>query len=463
MAILLAAVCLAAPFVAAQQPLPDAPTPQKNAPPPPEPTPDVTAPVPGTEDNSGAAAPNTNPPTLGNTRQTSDPAQNTTNPQAPPSGSEGIKTVPAGGATKAPGSDVDELYKLEVNVNFISIPVTVKDPEGRLVDGLLAQDFSVYEDNVKQKLTFFTSDPFPLSAALVIDLGISDTTLKKVSSTYSALDGSFGPFDSVAVFTYGNTVKKQSDFGNTQRLQLSLQRIRDLRGQNPGSPVVGGPMGSGPSVNGKPADPGALPLTNQTGTRESHVLNDAILTAATELSRLPRGTRKIIFVVSSGYEYGSRASYAQVLKVLLTNGIAIYAVGVEGNAIPGLGKLDKLHIPGQGYTDILPKYANATGGDVIDSSSREAIESAYQTITSQARNQYTLGYNAQPTASSAYRDIEVRVKRAGLLVTAKHGYYPLPPQRETPAATPASTPGTTPTTPDTATPPAQSPPPKPSN
>ena len=63
-----------------------------------------------------------------------------------------------------------------------------------------------------------------------------------------------------------------------------------------------------------------------------------------------------------------------------------------GNAIPGLGKLDKLHIPGQGYTDILPKYANATGGDVIDSSSREAIESAYQTITSQARNQYTLGY-----------------------------------------------------------------------
>jgi VWFA-related protein len=236
---------------------------------------------------------------------------------------------------------------------------------------------------------------------------------------------------------------------------LSLQRIRDLQGQNPGSPVVGGPLGSGPTTNGKPVDPGALPLTNQTGTRESHVLNDAILTAATELSRLPRGTRKIIFVISSGYEYGSRASYAQVLKVLLTNNIAIYAVGVEGNAIPGLGKLDKLHIPGQGYTDILPKYANATGGDVIDSGSREAIETAYQAITSQARNQYTLGYTTPQRASSTYRDIEVRVKRPGLLVTAKHGYYPLPPQRETPATTPATDP--------TAPPPAQPPPPKPSN
>jgi len=179
-----------------------------------------------------------------------------------------------------------------------------------------------------------------------------------------------------------------------------------------------------------------LPLTNQTPTRESHVLNDAILTAATELARQPRTTRKIIFVISSGYEYGSRANYAQVLKVLLTNGIAIYAVGVEGTVIPGLNKLDKLHIPGQGYTDILPKYANATGGDVIDSFSRETIESAYQTITSQARNQYTLGYTTPQRASSSYRDIEVRVKRAGLLVTAKHGYYPLPPQKEAPPATP---------------------------
>ncbi len=154
-------------------------------------------------------------------------------------------------------------------------------------------------------------------------------------------------------------------------------------------------------------------------------------------------------MVSSGYEYGSRASYAQVLKVLLTNDIAIYAVGVEGAVIPGLNKLDKLHIPGQGYTDILPKYANATGGDVIDSSSREAIENAYQAITSQARNQYTIGYTTPQRASSSYRDIEVRVKRPGLLVSAKHGYYPLPPQKHAPAEP----------TPDTTTPPAGTQPP----
>jgi len=439
-AFLLAVVCLAAPFAIAQQPLPDAPRPQNNAPAPaPAPLPDVTAPVPGVNDDEAATS-KTNPEAGGNTRQDSKTPPPGTNPQAPPEGSQGIKTVPAGKATGGPGNDFDELFQLEVNVNFISVPVTVKDKEGKMIDGLLAQDFSLYEDNAKQNITFFTSDPFPLSAAVVIDLGISETTLKKVAQTYSALDGSFAPFDKVAVFTYGNTVQKQSDFSNPQRLQAALQRIRDLQGQNPGAPQVGGPFGSGPTTNGKPVDPGQLPLPNQTVTRESHVLNDAILTAATELAHQPRETRKIIFVISSGYEYGSRASYAQVLKVLLTNGIAIYAVGVEGTAIPGLNKLDKLHIPGQGYTDILPKYANATGGDVIESFSRETIESAYQAITSQARNQYTLGYTTPQRASSTYRDIEVRVKRPGLLVTARHGYYPLPPQRETPpVAQPADT------------------------
>jgi VWFA-related protein len=447
-AALLAVVTMAV-AAAQQQQLPDAPRPQNNAPAP-APAPknapdDVTSPVPGMSDDTGAdTSSKANPQSPANTRS-GEP------PQAPPPGSQGIKTVPAGSVSNAPGNDFDQLFTLSKDVNFISVPVTVKDSDGKMVDGLLAQDFSVYEDNVKQTITFFTSDPFPLSTAVVIDLGISENTLKKVASTYSALDGSFGPFDKVAVFTYGNSVHKQSDFGNPQRLQLTLQRIRDLQGQNPGAPVVGGPFGSGPTNNGKQVDGAPLPL--QTGTRESHVLNDAVLMAAEELAHQPRENRKVIFVISNGYEYGSRASYAQVLKVLLTNGIAIYAVGVEPTSLPALSKLDKLHIPGQGYTNILPKYANATGGDVMDSYSREAMETAYQTITAQARNQYTLGYTTPQRPSSSYRDIEVRVKRPGLLVTAKRGYYPLPPQRAVPTETPT----------DPAAPPsAQQPPTKPS-
>jgi VWFA-related protein len=185
------------------------------------------------------------------------------------------------------------------------------------------------------------------------------------------------------------------------------------------------------------------------------VLNDAILMAAQDLARREAGRRKIIFVISDGKEVGSTASYSQVLKVLLTYQIAVYAIGVDSAALPGYNKVDKLHIPLLGYSDILPKYANATGGDVLNEFSRDSIEAAYQRITLEARNQYTLGYTTPQTLSSKYHDIEVRIARPGLRVTAKHGYYPLPPQR-VPSAQPQSTesqaPGSQPVAPDQAPP-----------
>jgi VWFA-related protein len=197
--------------------------------------------------------------------------------------------------------------------------------------------------------------------------------------------------------------------------------------------------------------PGAVQV--QTPSQEHHVLNDAILMAAQELAHRPAANRKIIFVISDGQEYGSRASYSQVLKVLLTDGIAVYAIGVDTAAMPLYGKVAKARIPGFGYSNILPRYTNATGGDVLDEFSKESIESAYQRITLEARNQYTLGYNTSQKPSSNYRDIEVRVKRPGLEVTAKHGYYPLPPQRDQSTPLPADQPP-----PGSATPPPAPPP-----
>jgi VWFA-related protein len=414
-----------------QQSLPDAPAPQNNAP-----APSASVPVPPPAGDQSSSPDNGNPETPGDTR-----SQEQTNPEPPPPGSREIKTVPPGSVSTSP-SGAEELFSLTKNVSFVSVPVRVKNTEGTLVDGLLAKDFSIYEDGKQQKLTFFTSDAFPLAAALIVDQGLPDPQLKKINQTFSALGGAFGPFDEVAVFTYGNTVNKRQDFGNTTRMGLALQRLKDERGANAGASVVGGPFGSGASTNSKPVTGGSQVITP---TPEYHVLNDAILMAAQELAHRAPTSRKIIFIISDGQEYGSRASYTQVLKVLLTDGIAVYGIGVDTAALPVYGKIAKARIPGFGYSDILPKYANATGGDVLNEFSKESIESAYGRITVEARNQYTLGYNTVLQPSSSYRDIEVRVKRPGLEVTAKHGYYPLPPQRITPEtpAPPPENPGET--------------------
>ncbi len=360
------------------------------------------------------------------------PAQNQTDQPAP---SSQVKSVPSGTAPNVPGSGHDELEStIKVTVNFVLVPVTVKADDGRPFYGLTKDNFTIYEDGERKPIRFFTSDPFPISAAIVIDVGMPDVEFRKVNDTLSALSGSFSEFDEISVYTFGNTVKQQQDFAAAlgKNTDTTFRKLKDVRGQQGGVPVNQGPMASGPTVNGRPVDPGKLPagMENTRTLSPSRVLNDAILRAAVDLSKRPRDRRKIIFVVSEGREDGSTASYSDVLKVLLSNEVTVYAVATGSSAIPGYGPLQKIRLPRQGYGNILPKYASATGGDVLTEFSKDAIEHAYAQITEEARNQYTVGYTTTPSPSGGYRSIEVRVNRPNLRVFARDGYYPLPPSRK---------------------------------
>jgi VWFA-related protein len=348
-----------------------------------------------------------------------------TNPEPPPPNT--IKTVPAGSVPNDTAEGRDDLYRIIVRVNQVTVPVTVKDTNGRLVEGLLKNDFSVYEDGKEQTLNFFTSDPFPLSAAVVLDLGMSDDVVRKVNETLPALAGAFSPYDEVALYAYGNTVSKSLDFSPANdSFSSALVRVKKP-GRTGGAPVVSGPMAGGPNINGVPFDP-SVPHVS-VPRRESRVLNDAILAAAIDLAKRERTRRKVIFVISDGREIGSKAGYSDVLKSLLTNNINVYAVNVGASAIPGYRNLEKVNIPFSGAGNILPKYASATGGQVFPEFDRDAIERAYAQVTGEARNQYTLGYSTRATPSTDYRSIEVRIHRGGLKVIARDGYFPLPKAR----------------------------------
>jgi VWFA-related protein len=353
--------------------------------------------------------------------------QPTSSETTPPPPMPPVKTVPPG-SVPADVNTRDDLYKIVTRVNFVLVPVTVKDSSGHMVDGLLPTDFNVYEDGKKQELKFFTSDPFPLSAAVILDTGMPDVAVQKINQTYSALAGAFSAYDEVSLYTYSSTVSQVSDFSSAtgQKLTAVLNQMKLERGRNNGAPVMNGPLGpQGPTVNGIPIErPGAQP--NIAPPKDVRVLNDAILKAALDLGKRDRARRKIIFIISDGREYGSRVSYSDVQKVLLSREITVYGIAVGSSAIPIYNKLEKFRLPHYGYSDILPKYASATGGEVFTELSRDNIEVAYARATGDARNQYTLGYTTRATPSSAYRDIEVRVNRPGLKITAKSGYYPLP-------------------------------------
>ena len=328
-------------------------------------------------------------------------------------------------------ADQDQLKTYKTTVNFVVVPVTVKDGDGRQVAGLLQGDFAIYENGEPQQIRFFTSDAFPLSAAVVVDLSQPDSSLRKVNSGLSALQGAFSQYDEIAFFTYGNSVQRVLDFNAIgDRTSAAIAQIKRQQGRT-SADMGGGPMAAGPTVNGRAVDP-----SKQAGIdvpiipHEPHVLNDAILAAANDLMHRPLSRRKVILVISDGREERSNASYSDVLKVLLSNEITVYAIAVDSAAIPVLNRIDRLHLPRLGYSNILPKYASATGGDVFSEFSRDAIERSYQIASEEARNQYTLGYSTRATLADNYRTIEVRVKRPNLKVFAKDGYYPLPPPRK---------------------------------
>jgi VWFA-related protein len=282
-------------------------------------------------------------------------------------------------------------------------------------------------------MRFFTSDPFAISAALLIDVGMPDIALEKIRQTFPAWVGAFSAYDELSVYTFGNTVKLQQDFVGAQsdKVLTAFKHASEIRGRNAGPMISDSPMTAGPSVNGRPADPATPnPITrSRLNDEPSRVLNDAVLRAAIDLSHRDRQRRKIIFIVSDGREQGSIASYSDVLKVLLSNEVAVYSIAIDASAIPGYNKLGRIRFPRQGTGNILPKYSAATGGEVYSEFNQDSIERAYAQVTEQARNQYTIGYSSPASAAGTYRSIEVRVNQTGLKIYARDGYYPLPPSR----------------------------------
>src|SRR5579864_5412840 len=415
---LIFALAVASLPVLSQQTLPDGPKPKEG-----QQSPQNVPDAPQPKTQQPGQFPENAPPAPINTHPSDQPeAAPTPTPKAQ-------RSTPGQGGV---ASGRDDLYKMSVAVNFVQIPVRVKDRSGRLVPGLTSNDFKVYEDGVLQQLKFFTADAFPLSAAVVVATDLPSVTMKKVNESLPALIGAFSEVDEVALYRYGHTVQQVSGFSGASSVSTaSVERLK-RPGRQGGPPVVGGPFGGGPTINGHPVnDPNAGPVGDvQTAPREFYVLNDAILKAAQDLSKRDKARRRIIFVISDGREQGSNAGYDEVKRILLANGISVYGVGVDTAAIPIYDKANRIRVPGFGTGNILPRYVSDTGGDMLAEFDRQGIEQAYAKIADTARNQYTLGYTTQATKSSAFRVIDVRVLRPNLNVIAKQGYYPLPPQSQ---------------------------------
>ena len=198
-----------------------------------------------------------------------------------------------------------------------------------------------------------------------------------------------------------------------------------------GAPINSGPFYGGPRINGQSVDPNLDAQRGNPGVglipKEIHTLNDAILAAGKALSTRPKGSRRVIYVISDGKESRSKASFKEVVRYLETKKIQVYGTLVGDSATWGLGYLDKFKIPLLPLSpdNILPRYTDATGGHLYSEFSENGIQRSFGDLTALARTQYTIGYNSRaPILDGKYRVIDVRVLRPNLDVVAEKGYYP---------------------------------------
>jgi VWFA-related protein len=402
-----------------QAPVPDAPTPQAS--------PSLAGVGPITPGKGAGDTEVTGP------NSTTAPAQPAPSTEAPPNHTNTpIQTTPP--ELPAAGEGVQKVAaSISINVNYVEVPVTVKDSKGKLVPGLTWRDFKVYENGSYEPLKMFMTDSTPLSIAFVIDQSLTSDVMAKVNISLDSLQGALTSYDEVAVFSYSHGAQERTSFTGAQSARLpAVLALTKETGTEMLVPDNSGAFAScNIRENGACVDPNiqegrsAGNGTFITIPKEIHTLNDAVLAAAKELSTRPKERRRIVYVISDGKEYGSKATLKEVLRYLATNNVAVFGTLVGTSAGFGEGYISKFHLPFTMYDNILYKYTVATGGTLDSERGTNGIETSYQKIAEEARNQYTLVYAThEPMIDGKYRHIVVNVERPGLEVISKEGYYP---------------------------------------
>ncbi len=307
-----------------------------------------------------------------------------------------------------------------VNSSLVVLPVTVKDGGGRLVPDLQRNDFRILEDDVEQNIDVFTAEAFPLSMVVLIDNDLKSKDSKQVEGSLDAIVAGMSTSDEAFICRFDQYFHEGKGFTSDQdKLLTELQRTR-LDSQ-PSMAPQGAPSNeptiNGHSVTGGPAVAGATMALKGQSTK---ALDDAVFSAAQLLKGRSRNRRRIIFLISDGQNGGKKVntnSYDNTVKELLSHSISVFGVGV-GSAV-----FDRRF-------ERLSKYAHDTGGDVYYAAKRESMEELYSHVAEEARNEYTLAYMPRNTdRSKEYHSVEVRVRREGLNILTRSGYYSGPVSR----------------------------------
>src|ERR1700736_707710 len=324
---------------------------------------------------------------------------------------------------QAPGNAAlsDAQARITVNSSLVILPVTVKNHSGELVPDLRRDEFRVFEDNVEQRIDVFTAEAFPLSMVILIDNDLKDKDAEKVQASLESIIGGMSAEDEAFVCRFDQFFHPGKGFTSDQdKLVKELKRTNldtEADVSPPGAPFGGATINNHSAVDDSAIDKGARAIRGQ----PTKALDDAVFAAAQLLHDRPRSRRRVIVLISDGVNGGkkfNKVSYDDVIKALLHENISVYSIAVPTAYFERkISPIDRERSP-------LIRYADHSGGEVYHATKEHSFEDFYSRLTEEARNQYTLAYIPRGTDPNVdYHSIEVRVKRDGLDIKTREGYY----------------------------------------
>jgi VWFA-related protein len=367
-------------------------------------------------------------------------------------------------------------YTLKARSELVLVNVTARDKKGSLVRDLTAADFTVLEDGKQQKVLSFDientdtvpeiatgpeqttilSVPKPRAAAppaapqpaapalkdrrlviLFFDLSAMqpDEIDRSTTAAQKYVDQQMAPADLVSVVSLGSAVRVEQDFTSDRTLlKQALNRLNPAAG-------AGFEEGSTGATEGTPDT--SQPFTAD--DTEYNIFNtdrrlEALRTVAAAVSRIEQ--KKSLIYFSSGMNrtgIENQSELRAAINAAVRSNLAIYTMDIRGlqALVPG-GEAQSASLRGTAaYSgratqnalsanfssqETLVTLAGDTGGRaILDTNDFSQVFKRVQEDTS---TYYMLGYrSSNPARDGKFRHIMVQVRRPGLKLEYRRGYY----------------------------------------
>jgi Ca-activated chloride channel family protein len=293
--------------------------------------------------------------------------------------------TPAPQPPPSPQGPIRQAPSFRVGVDLVSLSVTVTDGDSKYVTDLEQEDFNVFEDGVKQNVTFFNRTNLPIALALMIDTSASmDTKLHTAQEAAIGFVRRLRQQDVAEVIDFDNRVTIIQNFtSNGNELEQAIRR---------------------------------------TSAGGSTSLYNAVYIALKDLKKLVASNveeirRRAIVVLSDGEDTSSLLPFEEVLDLAKRSETAIYTIGLQA--------ADAAETKGFKEAEFaMRQLAQETGGRAFFPRQLADLANVYTQISDELSSQYTVGYASRnPRRDGAWRRIVVRVNRPQIVARTKLGYF----------------------------------------